>query len=230
VEQDLAMGMDAEGERIKDPVKLMTPLVIDPAVEQQDKIRLILLHTLTRNGISDENLTKVIQHANIPMSDKSTIVNMGYLGLNIVTDLGKKRVWQPSRKERVSDQTYQMSRWTPILKDVLEDAIEDKLDPKHFPFLAGRQSMPQYQRAAPTSARYGQWHKERGQQVQYRSGPRIIVFIVGGCTYSEARVAYEVTRDKKTWEVVIGSDQLLTPKKFLENLSKLNQPPSYSEP
>lgn len=44
------MGMDAEGERIKDPVKLMTPLVIDPAVEQQDKIRLILLHTLTRNG------------------------------------------------------------------------------------------------------------------------------------------------------------------------------------
>uniref|UniRef100_A0A915L7H4 Syntaxin-binding protein 1 n=1 Tax=Romanomermis culicivorax TaxID=13658 RepID=A0A915L7H4_ROMCU len=57
VEQDLAMGVDAEGERIKDPVKLMTPLVIDPAVEQNDKIRLILLHTLTRNA-ADKLLKK----------------------------------------------------------------------------------------------------------------------------------------------------------------------------
>uniref|UniRef100_A0A915IH08 Uncharacterized protein n=1 Tax=Romanomermis culicivorax TaxID=13658 RepID=A0A915IH08_ROMCU len=110
------------------------------------------------------------------------------------------------------------------------DAIDDKLDTKHFPYLAGRQSIPQYQRTAPTSARYGQWHKERGQQVQYRSsGPRIIVYIVGGVTYSETRVAYEITRDKKPWEVIIGSDQLLSPRKFLENLSKLSQPPTYSE-
>lgn len=230
VEQDLAMGIDAEGERIKDPIKLVTPLLIDPAVEQSDKMRLILLLTLNRNGLPDDNLTKVIQHANIPMAEKATLVNMGHLGLNIVTDIGKKRVYQPNRKERVSEQTYQMSRWTPILKDIIEDAIEDKLDSKHFPFLAGRQSMPQYQRAAPTSARYGQWHKDRGQQVQYRSsGPRIIVFIVGGMTYSETRVAYEISRDKKPWEVIVGSDQLLTPRKFLDNLAKLSQAPSYSE-
>jgi len=55
------------------------------------------------------------------------------------------------------------------------------------------------------SARYGQWHKERGtRQPSLKSGPRLIVFIVGGVSYSELRCAYEVTNASKTWDIVIG--------------------------
>lgn len=222
VEQDLAMQTDADGERVKDPMKLMVPLLIDPAVRIEDRLRLILLYIHSKNGITDENLNKLLQHANVAMAEKETLTNAAFLGLNITTDQGRKKVWTPTRRDRPNEQIYQSSRWVPIIKDIIEDAIDDKLDMKHFPFLAGRQVNQGYR--APTSARYGQWHKERGQQANQRSGPRMIVFIVGGVTYSEMRAAYEVTKDKKPWEIIIGSDQIITPDKFLNNLRDLNKP------
>lgn len=60
----------------------------------------------------------------------------------------RKKPYQVPRKNRVTEQTYQMSRWTPVLKDIVEDCIDDKLDSRHFPFLAGRAQNSTYH--APT--------------------------------------------------------------------------------
>lgn len=88
------------------------------------------------------------------------------------------------------------------------------------------------------SARYGQWHREKGAQT--RSGPRLIFFILGGISYSEMRCAYEVMAaytsvtgggggggggGGKQWDILVGGTHLLTPETFISDLERLSYPP-----
>uniref|UniRef100_A0A4W3GVB4 Uncharacterized protein n=1 Tax=Callorhinchus milii TaxID=7868 RepID=A0A4W3GVB4_CALMI len=88
-----------------------------------------------------------------------------------------------------------------------QEATEEKLDKKHWPFVSD--PAPTAPTQPVVSVRF-QWHKNK-TEAEYRTGPRLIIFIIGGVSMSEMRCAYEVTKqtDNK-WEVLIGESRNLS--------------------
>ncbi|KAG7242285.1 hypothetical protein INR49_023960 [Caranx melampygus] len=229
-EQDLAVGADVDGVKVKDPMRTLLPVLLHP-YSTYDKIRAVLLYIFSLSGTTDENLNKLIQHVKIE-EEREFILNWKELGVPIITTVcvceSKKLIdlissifsRKPTRRDRSQEQTYNLSRWTPVIKDVMEDAVENKLDTKDWPHQS--ECPAAWNGSGAVSAR--QKHKASAQD-ERRGGSRLIIFVIGGISYSEMRAAYEVTHAVKSCEVIIGSSHILTPTSLLEDIKALSKGP-----
>nr|XP_033772605.1 syntaxin-binding protein 3 isoform X2 [Geotrypetes seraphini] len=216
-EQDLALGTDAEGQKVKDFMRVLLPVLLNKKFDGYDKIRAILLYIFSMNGTTQENLEKLIQHAQI-VTDSDMIENWKYLGVPIISSPASQPR-KPARRDRSQEVTYQLSRWTPVVKDIMEDAIENKLDPKEWIYCS--ECPAAWNGSGAVSAR----HKYKTNMTDDRKNePKLIIFILGGMTYSEMRCAYEVTEANKSFEVIIGSTHILTPERLLDDMKALSKP------
>ena len=225
-EQNLATATDADGNNIsnaKNPGYLkfneaFVSCLLDTKMSTLDKIRLLMLYKQFKKGIPEEELKKYMSHANVPMEEKERILKLGHLNDSLVVPDARNKIEYKRKSQKAGEESLRhISRWTPVLKDVIEDLINNRLDKELFPFLNAakdKELKPDVQSTRTGSPR---------PNTRVKEVPRIIVFFLGGLTYSECRVAYEVTQEQNNqWDVLIGGTQLITPKLFLENLSALD--------
>ncbi|KAG2192973.1 hypothetical protein INT46_004221 [Mucor plumbeus] len=237
LEQDMACGETPEGEKPKNLVESLTPILDDPLTTQMVKTRLILLWIATSDTVDPEDLETLLAVARLEQEYKDAIENIKMLGVQLSKSANRQgKKMKKSWKKKVNPQQevpFDLSRYVPVVKRIMEGHIDGSIDQSLFPNNIRnvkqhntRKDTTEAVKEVPKLRVYKtQWHKKStgaNAVVKPPSGPPIIIFIVGGMTYSEIRSAYEIaeTFDR---EVYIGSTHIITPDKFVEDIGKLDK-------
>ena len=197
-----------------------------------------MLYMLFKDGLLEGDIQKLLFHSKLGRMEETILRNLEVFGARALKTLkDTTRIGHKKGKANSSDvEGYELSRFITAVKIMLEDHVKGSLDPTTFPFVKaehGQQGMGQeiQSQASLRSAR-PTWAKARLSVVEPRQ--RIIVFMAGGATFSEARACYEVSK-ASTRDVFLGSSHMLTPMSYLHQLSlvkeerrKLNLP--YDQP
>lgn len=84
----------------------------------KDKVRIIALYILYRNGVPEEDRKRLFQHAHLALHEMDMINNIKYLGLDISKELKSSR--KQAVKQRQLEDVYDISRYQPVIKLMLD--------------------------------------------------------------------------------------------------------------
>ncbi|EEB06649.1 SNARE binding protein Sec1 [Schizosaccharomyces japonicus yFS275] len=228
IEQDLATGRDTEGKTPRSVLQAMVPLLDEPFMSAEDKTRLLALYIMFRDGVISQDFDRLIRHANIPGRYVTFLRNLEHLGARII----KSNLSEKSLKRKhtavyteANETTYELSRFIPRLKQVVQELLEDKLDEDLFPIIYTPETgNGRLGRNGPTTLRSSRpsWTRAR-TQVHTTQRDNCLVFIAGGLTYSEVRSCYELS-DSFEKNVYIGSTMCRTPCEWMDFFSRITLP------
>lgn len=228
--QSLATALDEDYRKPKNLADQVVRLLDDDSVVSADRLRLIILYLLYRDGLVPTDTQRLLAHAQLGRLEGDIIQNLELLGAKVNKSLkeNKSNSSSSSNKQQTQPDSrdgYALSRFNPGLKSVLEQHINGTLDPTIFPFTkppatsvensASRTSLvsqASLRSAKPT------WAKSRSASTEPRQ--RILVVMAGGATYSEARACYEVSNSSSK-EAVLITSHMLTPGLFLRQVGDL---------
>lgn len=198
------------------------------SIAKPDRLRLLLLYLIYRDGLLPADTTKLISHAQLSPSDGEILLNLSLLGQKINRGLKDSR---PSatplfpRKQAPANlqEDYSLSRFQPALASLLEQHCRGSLDQETFPYTKPQLEAADVALAEATSGSLRgakpTWAKSRGAAVN-EPRQRVIVFMAGGATYSESRSCYEIGRTMNK-EVFLITSHMLTPTLFIRQLGDL---------
>lgn len=141
VEQNSATGETAQGSRPRALVEEMVPLLDDAQVTNADKVRIIALYILFCDGVHDEDRRRLFQHARLGTGEMNAVNNLVHLGARIVRETsgsGLDAIFRKRRKHlkpRSNATDYELSRYQPLIRTMIEDHAAGRLDQSLFPYV-----------------------------------------------------------------------------------------------
>ncbi|KAF2199541.1 Sec1-like protein [Delitschia confertaspora ATCC 74209] len=229
VEQCLATGLDEDYRKPKNMTDQVIRTLDEPEIIPSDRLRLITLYLLFKNGLLPADLMKLLAHSQLPPTDSDVIRNLDLLGARIAKPLKDKTEPPPPIFQRKAipppnAEEYALSRFTTVLHDMLEAHVQGTLDPNIFAYT--KPHTEAHDPAAPNSAPAASlrsakptWAKTKLSSVEPRQ--RVIVFMAGGATYSESRACYEIS-EKTSRDVFLVTSHMLTPRLFIRQVGDLS--------
>ncbi|KAJ3155156.1 Syntaxin-binding protein 1 [Geranomyces variabilis] len=256
-QQTIATGEAPNSEKIPDSFHNdLMAVMEDPNLMPADKLRLILVYAA---GMHDADPNRLAEAAQLGV-EADAIMGLDFVtnkrvpeelrqSLARYTDAGRKRDARQRKKKKIVDipdeqVPFDIHRYAPAVKYIIQDAVAGKLDAAIFPStsqrsnLAGNGLSGKLDSSATTIGRghlvqfHGDfqptWAKKKpssggdGQaNIDLRAnGSRIIVLFVDGLSFAEIRAANEVMRERSR-EIFIGSTHIMTPIAFVEDLLQL---------
>lgn len=226
LEQNLATGLDEDFKKPKNSAQQLIPLLDDDRIGPSDRLRLIMLYLIFRDGVIMDDVQRLLAHASLPPQNGEAIINMELLGARTTKALKEVRpptqpLFPPKKAPTAESEEYSLSRFEPNMKLMLDEIVRGTLDQSTFPYMKppldnsdelAAQSQATLRTQKPT------WAKNRMSTVENKQ--RIIVYMAGGATYSESRACYDVSRTSSK-DIFLATSHMLTPGLYIRQLSDL---------
>jgi syntaxin-binding protein 1 len=230
VEQCLATGLDEDYRKAKNMADQVVRTLDEESIVPSDRLRLIALYLLYKDGIHPGDLNKLLLHAQLPPTDGQVITNLDFLGARTSKALKEKReppqpVFARKTIPPPNAEEYALSRFTTAVYDLLEEHVRGTLSQEIFPYTKQpaddpNASLQDNNPAASLRSAKPTWAKSRLTSVEPRQ--RVIMFMAGGATYSESRACYEVS-EKTSRDIFLVTSHMVSPSLYLRQVGDLTQ-------
>ncbi|KAK2627818.1 hypothetical protein QTJ16_002464 [Diplocarpon rosae] len=229
VEQSLATGLDEDYRKPKNLADQVVRLLDDESIGPADRLRLIMLYIIYRDGMIQEDIRRLLAHAALPPQNAEAITNFDLIGAHTTKATLKdaRPPTQPLFPKKTAptaqNEEYALSRFEPMVKLMLEDISKGILDQITFPYIRppidNSEELAAQQQTSLRSAK-PTWARNRVSAAESRQ--RVIVFMAGGATYSESRACYEVSKTTGK-DVFLATSHMVTPALYVRQVSDLSE-------
>eukprot|EP01023_Acetabularia_acetabulum_P066417 TRINITY_DN8971_c0_g1_i1.p1 TRINITY_DN8971_c0_g1~~TRINITY_DN8971_c0_g1_i1.p1 ORF type:complete len:582 (-),score=88.97 TRINITY_DN8971_c0_g1_i1:244-1989(-) len=207
LEQDLVCSNNGAGNDLEE-VKSM---LHKGGLTDTDKLRLVMLWALRYEG--DSRLAQLAAELNLSTRGNNLAAAAKFL-LDLAGsqqrcgDLFGNRSLKGRIQRKLSalkgvDNVY--TQHQPLLGDIIQNAVENKLPRNQYPYLAENQS---------EEIKYIEMHKTQPPK-------EVIIFIVGGTTYEESKLVSEFNAANQGVSVILGGSEILNSNKFVQQIMGL---------